>query len=90
MFGTATTNVEMRYLQALADLKRLEGPWLDDLATDDPEGAAMTVRLLLAYLTWNIKRLLEEIVLDRLNVELNTTLLGVDNYAHGLGRSTGM
>ena len=90
MPGTATTNVEMRCLQGLADLKRLEGPWLDGLATDDPEGAATTVHLLLAYLTWNIKRLLEEMVLERLNVELITTRLGVENDAYGLGMSTGM
>ena len=33
MPGTATTNVEMTCLQGLADLERLEGPWLDGLAT---------------------------------------------------------
>ena len=58
MPGTATTNVEMTCLQGLADLERLEGPWLDGLATGDPEVAATTVRLLLAHLTWNSKRLL--------------------------------
>ena len=52
------TNVEMTCLQGLADLERLEGPWLDGLATGDPEVAGTTVRLLLAHLTWNIKRLL--------------------------------
>ena len=65
MPGTATTNIEMRCLQGLAALKRLEGPWLDGLATDDPEGTATMVRLLLAYLNWNIKRLLGMMVLDR-------------------------
>ena len=90
MPGTATTNVEMRCLQGQADLKRLEGPWLDCLATDSPEGAATTVRLLLAYLTWNIKRLLGVMVLDRLHVELATTRLEEHNDAHGLGMSSGM
>ena len=44
MPGTATTNVEMTCLQGQADLERLEGPWLDGLATGDPEVAATTVR----------------------------------------------
>ena len=66
MPGSATTNVEMTCLQGLADLERLEGPWLDGLATGDPEVAATTVRLLLAHLTWNSKRLLGAMVLDRL------------------------
>ncbi len=30
------TNVEMTCLQGLTELERLEGPWLDDLATGDP------------------------------------------------------
>ena len=90
MPGTATTNIEMRCLQGLADLKRLEGPWLAGLATDDPQGAATTVRLLLAYLTWNIKRLLGVMVLDRQDLGLATTRLEVHNDAHSLGMSTGM
>ena len=52
--------------------------------------AATTVRLLLAHLTWNSKRLLGAIVLDRLDVELATTPLDVHNDVHGLGMSTGM
>lgn len=32
MPGTATTNVAMTCLQGLADLERLEGPWLDGMA----------------------------------------------------------
>ena len=90
MPGPATTNVEMTCLQGLADLERLEGPWLDGLATGDPEVAATTVRLLLAHLTWNSKRLLGAMVLDRLDVELATTRLDVHNDVHGLGMSTGM
>ena len=85
-----TSRVEMTCLQGLADLERLEGPWLDGLATGDPEVAATTVRLLLAHLTWNSKRLLGAMVLDRLDVELATTRLDVHNDVHGLGMSTGM
>ena len=90
MPGSATTNVEMTCLQGLADLERLEGPWLDGLATGDPEVAATTVRLLLAHLTWNSKRRLEAMVLDRLGLEFPTTRRGVHNDVHGLGMSTGM
>ena len=73
MPGTATTNVEMTCLQGLADLERLEGPWLDGLATGDPEVAATTVCLLLAHLTWNSKRLLGAMVLDRLDAKSLST-----------------
>ena len=73
MPGTATTNVEMTCLQGLADLERLEGPWLDGLATGDPEVAATTVRLLMAHLAWNSKRLLGAMVLDRLDAEMLST-----------------
>ena len=73
MPGSSTTNVEMTCLQGLADLERLEGPWLDGLATGDPEVAATTVRLLLAHLTWNSKRLLGAMVLDRLDAESLST-----------------
>ena len=89
MPGTATTNVEMTCLLGLADLERLEGPWLDGLATGDPEVAATTVRLLLAHLTWNSKRLLGAMVLDRLDVELATTRLDVHNDVHGAGCPSG-
>ena len=82
---TVAPHVEMTCLQGLADLERLEGPWLDGLATGDPEVAATAVRLLLAHLTWNSKRLLGAMVLDRLDVELATTRLD----AHGMGNSTG-
>ena len=58
---------------SLADLERLEGPWLDGLATGDPEVAATTVRLLLAHLTWNSKRLLGAMVLDRMDAESLST-----------------
>ena len=78
MPGTATTNVEMTCLQGLADLERLEGPWLDGLATGDPEVAATTVRLLMAHMASTSKRLLGAMVLDRLDVELATTRLDAD------------
>ena len=73
MPGTAAPHVEMTCLQGLADLERLEGPWLDGLATGDPEVAGTTVRLLLAHLTWNSKRLLGAMVLDRLDAETLST-----------------
>ena len=73
MPGTATTNVEMSCLKGLADLERLEGPWLETMASGEPEVAATTVRLLLAHLTWNSKRLLGAMVLDRLDAESLST-----------------
>ena len=90
MPGAATTNVEMTCLQGLADLERLEGPWLDGLATGDPEVAATTVHLLLAHMVSISKRLNGAMVLDRLDVELATTRVDVHNDVHGLGMSTGM
>ena len=68
-----TSHVELTCLQGLADLERLEGPWLDGLATGDPEVAATTVRLLLAHLTWTSKQLLGAMVLDRLYAESLST-----------------
>ena len=85
MPGTAAPNVEMTCLQGLADLERMEGPWIDGLTTGDPEVAATTMRLLLAHLAWNSKRLLGAMVLDRLDVELATTRLD----AHCMGNSSG-
>ena len=78
MLGAAKDNVEMTSLQGLADLERLEGPWLDGLATGDPEVAATTVRLLMARMASISKRLLGAMVLDRLDVELATTRLDAD------------
>ena len=68
-----TTNVEMTCLQGMADLERLEGPWLDGMTTGDPETTGVAMRLLLAHLNWNSKRLLGAMVLDRLDVEMATT-----------------
>ena len=85
MPGTAAPHVEMTCLQGLADLERLESPWLDGLATGDPETVAITLRLLLAHMACTSKRLMGAMVLDRLDVELATTRLD----AHGMGNSTG-
>ena len=60
-------------MQDLADLVSLEGSCLDGLATGDPEVAATTVRLLLAHLTFNKKRLLETMGLDRPDGETLST-----------------
>ena len=64
-----TTCVEMTCLQGLADLERLEGPWVELIAGDDPEGVAVILRLLLAHMASTSKRLLGAMVLDRLDVE---------------------
>ena len=84
------TNVEMTCLQGLADLERLEGPRLEEMAMGDPETVAITLRLLLAHMASMSKRLMGAMVLDRLDVELATTRLDVHNDVHGLGMSTGM
>ena len=63
----------MMCLQGMADLERLEGPWLDGMTTGDPERTGVAMRLLLAHLNWNSKRLLGAMVLDRLDTELLST-----------------
>ena len=73
MPGTATTNVEMTCLQGLADLERLEGPWLEEMASGDPETVSITLRLLLAHMVSMSKRLNGAMVLDRLDVESLST-----------------
>jgi len=94
MPGTATTNVEMTCLQGLADLERLEGPWLDGLAAGDPETVAITLRLLMAHLTWNSKRLLGAMVLDRLDAEMLSTRAEFPNrcqrLVNGLDSANGL
>ena len=40
MPGTVAPHVEMTCLQGLADLERLEGPWLDCMSAGEPESAA--------------------------------------------------
>ena len=73
MPGTAAPHVEMTCLQGLADLERLEGPWLDGLATGDPETVAIALRLLMAHMATTSKRLLGAMVLDRLDAESLST-----------------
>ena len=67
-----TTCVEMTCLQGLADLERLEGPWVELIVGGDPEGAAVILRLLLAHMASTRKRLLGAMVLDRLDVEADS------------------
>ena len=67
----------------MADLERLEWPWLDGMATGEPETTGVVMRLLLAHLTWNSKRLLGAMVLDRLDagsipIQRNLDLLSRD------------
>ena len=49
--------VEMVALMALADLERLEGPWMTLMESKDPESVAVAYRLLLAHLTQTTKRI---------------------------------
>lgn len=64
MLRTVLPHVGATCLQGLTDVERLLCPWLDGLATGDPEVMVTTARLLLAHLTWNSKRLLGLIVLE--------------------------
>ena len=70
---TSAPNVEMTCLQGMADLERLEGPLMDCFGTRDPETTAAAVRLLLTHMTWNSKRLLGAMVLDRMDADLMST-----------------
>ena len=67
-----TSHVELTCLQGLADLERLEGPWLEEIQADDPETVAITLRLLMAHMTTTSKRLVGAMVLDRLDAERAT------------------
>ena len=67
-----TTCVEMTCLQGLADLERLEGPLLELIAGGFPEGAAVILHLLLAHMASMSKRMLGAMVLDRLDVEVDS------------------
>ena len=73
MPGSATTNVEMTCLQGLADLERMEGPWLKEMAIGDPETVAITLRLLLAHMVSMSTRLMGAMVLDRLDAGVRAT-----------------
>ena len=90
MQGTAAANVEMTCLQGLADLERLEGPWLECVAAGAPESVATVMRLMVAHMAVLNKRLVSSMVLDRLDMELSTTRMDVHNDAHDLGMSTEM
>ena len=79
------SHVELTCLQGLADLERLEGPWLEEMQGGDPEVAATTVRLLMAHLTWNSKRLLGAMVLDRLDAESLSTRAEFPNRCQRAG-----
>ena len=73
---TTTTCVEMTCLQGLADLERIEVPFLNALTASDPEGAAaVMLRLLLAHMASISKRLLGAMVLDRVDAEQRATAL---------------
>ena len=67
MPGTAKPHVELTCLQGLADLERLEVPWLATIGSGDPEHVATVMRLLLVHLAVTSKRLVQASVLDRLD-----------------------
>ena len=62
-----TSHVEMTCLQGLAELERLEGPWLEEMASGYPKSVSITLRLLLAHMASMSKRLNGAMVLDRLD-----------------------
>ena len=64
-----TSHVELTCLQGLAELERLEGPWLEEMAIGDPETVAINLRLLMAHMVSISKRLNSAMVLDRLDAE---------------------
>ena len=70
---TTSPKVELTCLQGLADLERIEGPFLNSMAASDPEGVAVILRLLLAQMASTSKRLLSAMVLDRLDAEERAT-----------------
>ena len=71
MPGTVAPHVEMTCLQGLADLERLEGPWLDCMGAGEPESAATVMRLMLAHMVVLNKRVMSAMVLDRLDAEIS-------------------
>jgi hypothetical protein len=71
MPGTVAPRVEMTCLQGLADLERLEGPWLDCMGAGEPESAATVMRLMLAHMVVLNKRVMSAMVLDRLDAEVS-------------------
>ena len=67
--------VEMTCLQGLADLERLEGPWLDCMDAGEPESVATVMRLMLAHMVVLNKRVMSAMVLDRLGAEVSMSTL---------------
>ncbi len=78
------SNVEMMCLQGPANLERIEEPWLDGLASGDPESVATMIRLLSGHQTWNSKRMLGAMVLDRLDAEALSTRAELPDRCHRL------
>ena len=64
---STTSCVGLTCLHGLADLERLEGPWVETMASGKTEPAATALRLLLAHLTVQSDRLNKAMVLDRLD-----------------------
>ena len=75
MPGTVAPHVEMTCLQGLADLEKLEGPWLDCMSAGEPENAATVMRLMLAHMVVLNKRVMSAMVLDRLDAEVSLSTL---------------
>ena len=73
----------MTCLQSLADLQRLEGPWLEEMLAGDPETVAITLRLLMAHMASMSKRLMGAMVLDRLDAERATASEAVGLFESG-------
>ena len=62
-----TSAVEMTCLQGMAEMERLEGPWLEEMAGGHPESVSITLRLLMAHMLSMGKRLNGAMALDRLD-----------------------
>ena len=77
------SHVELTCLQGLADLERLEGPWLEEMRGGDPETVAITLRLLMAHMASMSKRLMGAMVLDRLDAERATASEAVGRFESG-------
>ena len=73
MPGTVASHVEMTCLQELADLERLEGPWLDCMSAGETENAATVMRLMLAHMVVLNKRVMSAMVLKILDAEISLT-----------------
>jgi hypothetical protein len=72
---TVSPHLEMTCLQGLADLEKLEGPWLDCIGAGKPESAATVMRLILAHMVVLNKRLMSAMVLDRMDAEISLSTL---------------